>query len=135
MAETATTLASVTKEAWTSDRLLKEFEDEANPLQRIQKVPATMIGKQAQVPIYKFNAGGYTSVGAAGGSLNTYNNIGVDQATYTLVQHGMPISIELSALNQTGGGIQSVVASQDLEVEGAMSEMRKQCVRQLVTNG
>jgi hypothetical protein len=95
-----------------------------------------MIGKQAQVPIHKFNAGGYTSFGAAGGSFNTYNNVGVDQATYTLVTHGMPISLEFSALNQAGGqNAQAVIASKDLAIEAAMSEVGKQCVRQLVTNG
>jgi hypothetical protein len=67
MSQTASTLASVMKEAWTSDRCQKQFEDAALPYQRIQKVPATMIGKQAQVPIIKNNGGGYTSFGAAGG--------------------------------------------------------------------
>lgn len=136
MAETATSLADVLKEAWTSNRMQKQFEDEANPLKRVQKVQATMIGEQAQVPILKHNAGGYTSFGSAGGSFNTYNNVGVDQATYTLVTHGMPISLEFSALNQAGGqNAQAVIASKDLAIESALSEVRKQCVRQLVTNG
>jgi len=136
MAETATTLTSVLKEAWTSDRMQKQFEDAANPLTRIQKVQATMIGKQAQVPIHKFNAGGFTSFGSAGGSFNTYNNVGVDQATYTLVTQGMPIALEFSALNQAGGqNAQAVIGSKVLAVGAAISEIRKQSVRQLVTNG
>lgn len=136
MADTATTLADVLKEAWTSDRMNKQFEDAVEPLKRIQKVSATMIGKQAQVPILKHNAGGYTSFGAAGGSFNTYNAVGVDQATYTLVTHGMPISLEFSALNQAGGqNAQAVIASKDLAIESALSEVGKQCARQLVTNG
>jgi hypothetical protein len=38
MADTATSLADVLKEAWTSNRLQKQFEDQAEPLKRIQKV-------------------------------------------------------------------------------------------------
>jgi NAD(P)-dependent dehydrogenase (short-subunit alcohol dehydrogenase family) len=136
MSQTASTLASVMKEAWTSDRCQKQFEDAALPYQRIQKVPATMIGKQAQVPIIKNNGGGYTSFGAAGGAFNTASNVGTDQAVYTLITHGMPIGLELSALNQASGSqLQALIGSKDLEIEGAMSEIGKQAVRQLVTNG
>ena len=136
MADTATSLADVLKEAWTSNRMQKQFEDRAEPFKRIQKVEATMIGEQAQVPILKHNAGGFTSFGAAGGSFNTYNNVGVDQATYTLVNQGMPISLEFSALNQAGGNnAQAVIGAKDLAIEAAISEIGKQGVRQLVTNG
>lgn len=135
MADTATTLSSVLKEAWTSDRLKAQFEDKAQVLSEIESVQGTMVGKQAQTPIIKYNAGGYTSFGAAGGSLNTYNNVGTDQAVWTLVNHAMPVSIEFSALNQGGGGLSSVVSAADLMIERAMSEIRKQCVRQAVTNG
>jgi hypothetical protein len=47
----------------------------------------------------------------------------------------MPISIEFSALNQGSGNAASVIATQDLVIEQALSEMRKQATRQLVTNG
>jgi hypothetical protein len=136
MADTATTLASVLKDAWTSPRLAKQFEDAAGPLKRMEKFEGTMIGAQAQVPIYKYNAGGFTSFGAAGGSFNTYNNVGVDQAIYTLVTLGMPVSIELSAINQAGtDNAQSVISGKMLEIQAGQSELGKQAVRQLVTNG
>jgi NAD(P)-dependent dehydrogenase (short-subunit alcohol dehydrogenase family) len=48
----------------------------------------------------------------------------------------MPIGLELSALNQASGSqLQALIGSKDLEIEGAMSEIGKQAVRQLVTNG
>lgn len=135
MADTATTLSSALKDAWTSQRMETQFEDKAQVLSRIEKVRGTMVGQQAQTPIIQHNAGGYTSFGASGGSLNTYNNIGTGQAVWTLVNHAMPISIEFSALNQAGGGLASVVSGADLMIERAISEMRKQCVRQSATNG
>ena len=47
MAQTATTLLNVLKEAWTDDQLQKQFEDGNGPLARIEKVKSMMIGKQA----------------------------------------------------------------------------------------
>ena len=136
MAQTATSLADVLKERWTDDELQKQFEDEAGPLKRIEQIKATMIGKQAQVPIYKYQGGGYTSVGAGGGALNTAGNQAVDQALYTLVYHYFPIELETSALNQaSGNNLQAVIGAKNLEVEGGISTIRKQMVRQLVTNG
>src|SRR5690349_15120223 len=123
MAETPTTLSGVFKEAWTSDRMAKQFEDNAGPLARVESRRGVMIGKQAQTPILKYNAGGYTSFGAAGGSFNTSNNLGLDQAVLPLVNHGMPISIEFSALNQSGSNVQSVIAAKDLTMEQALSEI------------
>src|SRR5437868_8339934 len=99
MADTATTLVSVLKDAWTDNDLQKQFDDSAGPVGQLNNFKATMIGAQAQVPLWKFNAGGFTSFGNAGGSFNTYNNIGVDQAIYTLATLGMPVAIELSAVN------------------------------------
>jgi hypothetical protein len=137
MAQTATTLLNVLKEAWTDDQLQKQFEDGNGPLARIEKVKSTMIGKQAQVPIHKSrNLGGYTSVGAGGGSLNTAGSQGVDQASYTLVYHWLSIALDTSALVQaSGNNAQAVVSAKDLEIEGGIENVRHQAVRQLMTNG
>jgi hypothetical protein len=135
MAQTATTLASVLKEAWTSDRIQKQFYSGDAPLSRFEKVKSTMIGKQAQVPIHKpALPGSRRSVRPAARS--TRRATRVDQAAYTLVTLGQPISIELSALNQAGGSnLQSVISAKDLEIEGAISDLRRQGTRMAVTNG
>lgn len=136
MADTASSLADVLKDAWTSDRLKKQFYTEHGPLTRLEAVDGTMIGNQAQVPIWAELAGGYTSVGPAGGSLNTYNNQSPDQAVYTLVGHWHPVSIDASAQVQaSGSNLQAVVASKDMAIEGAAENLRRHATRQLVTNG
>lgn len=136
MAQTAATLLSVLREAWTSDRIQKQFLSDDSPLGRVENVvKATMIGKQAQVPIHKYGGGGYTSVGAAGGSLNPATNQQTDQALYTLIYHWYQIALELSALNQSGESAQSIISGKDLELKGAISDMRRQATRQLMTNG
>jgi hypothetical protein len=136
VAQTATSLASVIKDAWTSDRIQKQFEAENAPLGRLDRVKGTMIGTQAQVPIYNNRSGAYTSVGAAGGSLNPALAQQVTQATYTLVYNWFQTELETSALAQaSGSGIQAIVGAKDLEVEGAVENTKHQMTRQLVTNG
>lgn len=136
MAQTATSLADVLKDTWTSDRIQKQFYDDHPPLERLEQVSATMMGQQAQVPIHKGRSGGYVSTGPAGGSLNPADQQRVDQAAYTMVYHWFQVDLEVSALNQAGGSnVQSVIGAKDLEIEGAVNDMRNQCMRQLVTNG
>jgi hypothetical protein len=136
VAQTATSLADVLKDTWTSDRIQRQFYNDHPPLERLEQVQATMIGQQAQVPIHKGRSGGYVSTGPAGGVLNPADQQRVDQAVYTMVYHWFQVDLEVSALNQAGGSnVQSVIGAKDLEIEGAVNDMRNQCMRQLVTNG
>jgi hypothetical protein len=134
MAQTATSLASVIYDMWDSKRLAKQFESQNAPLGRLEAVPGAMIGTQAQVPIYNNRSGAYTSVGAAGGSLNPALNQQVTQATYTLVYSWFQTELETSALAQAGGGSQSLVNAKDLEIQGGLENTRHQMTRQAVTN-
>lgn len=136
MAQTATSLADVLKDTWTSDRIQRQFYNDHPPLERLEQVSATMTGQQAQVPIHKGRSGGYVSTGPAGGALNPSDQQRVDQASYTMVYHWFQVELEVSALNQAGGSnVQAVIGAKDLEIEGAVNDMRNQCMRQLVTNG
>lgn len=135
MAQTIANLASVMKDAWTSDRVRKQFYDDNPLLDKFKQVQGTVIGLQAQVPIHKNRSGGYTSTSAAGGSLNPAGAQGTDQALYTLVYHWFQIALETASLNQTGGNMQAVVAAKDLEMQGAIADSAKQCSRQLASNG
>lgn len=135
MAQTVSNLTDVLKDAWTQDRLAKQFYDDNPVLDRMQSLEATTIGLQAQVPIHKNRNGGYTSVAAAGGNLNAAGNQQVDQALYTLVYHWHTVQLETAALAQAAGGDSSVIAAKDLELQGAIADMKRQCTRQLATNG
>lgn len=136
MAQTATGLLTVLKEAWTSDRVQRQFLSDDTPLSRLESVKATMIGKQAQTPVLLAGSGAYTSVGASGGLLNTAGQQSVNQAQWTLIYHWFQVEIETSALNQAGGSnAQAIVSAKDLEFEGAIIDTRRQVTRQVVTNG
>ena len=136
MAQTASNLSTVLKERWTDDQLQKQFLSDDTPLSRFENFKATMIGRQAQVPVHIAGASaGYTTVSSSGGSLNTAGQQAVNQAVYTLVTHAQPVSLELSALNQAGGSnLQSIVSAKNLEIEGAISDLRRQATRAAVTN-
>ena len=135
MAQTVANLASVLKDAWTSDRIQKQFYNKNPLLEKIRTVSATMIGQQAQVPIHKYRSGGYTSTAPAGGSLNPAGNQQTDQAIYTMVYHWFQVQLEVAAINQAGSTATSVIKAKDLEFEGAVDDTSKQCSRQIANNG
>ena len=133
MAQTVANLTDVLKEAWTSDRLEKQFYDDNPFLSRVESFEASTIGEKAIVPIHANRSGGYTSTNAAGGSLNPADEQKVDSAEYTLVYHWFQVQLETAALAQARGGDTSVVVAKDLELQGAIADVRKQCMRQVAT--
>jgi hypothetical protein len=136
MAQTPTTLTSVLKERWTDDEIQKQWLADDSLLSRFESVKGTMIGRQAQTPVWgDLNSGGYTSIGSGGGSINTATNQGSAQATWTLVYHYFPISLEVSTLNQSASNLQAVISGKNMEIEGAIASVRNQGTRQFVTNG
>lgn len=134
MASTVANLSSVLKDAWTSDRMIKQFYDENPLLAWFQGTSPTMIGAQAQVPIHKRRSGPSTSTNAAGGVLNPAGNQVVDQALYTIPYLWRQINLEVAALNQTGP-TQSIVNAKDFEIEGAVNDISRDASRMLANNG
>ena len=135
-AVTVAGLQGIMKDAWTSQRILKQFYNK-NPLIKLipDAVGATVIGLQAQVPIHSSHTSGYTSVAPAGGSLNPATNAGVAQATYTMVYHYMQVGLEMAVLNQTNTSTQSIIAGKDLEMKDAVDFMSRQVSRQIARKG
>jgi hypothetical protein len=136
MAQSASSLASVLKDAWTSERIQKQFEAENAPLNKIEQFKGTMIGQQAQVPIYNNRSFAFTSTGAAGGVLNPAQQQQVNQATFSLAYNWFQVALEASALAQaTSSGAQAIISAKDLEIQGAVENTRHQMTRMAVTNG
>lgn len=138
MAQTIANLASVIKDAWTSDTIQKQFYNKFPLLDMFKTAPGTKVdsmGLQAQVPIHSGRGAGYTSVAAAGGNLNPATNEVTAQATYTMVYHWFQVALETAVLNQTEGSTRSIIAGKDLEMSGAIDNVANQCSRQLARNG
>src|ERR1700754_799321 len=136
MAATATTLTSVLKDVWTDEKINKMLIDNDFVLSQFEAFKGTMIGKQALVPIQAWDNTGYTSIGAGGGQINPATNVTNAQAAYSIIYHYSPIELELSAVAQASGpGLASVVSSKMQEIESAITGMRRQMNRQVITNG
>ena len=132
---TAAGLADVTKEAWSSQEVAKQFYDENPLLAKFRAVTGTTMGTQVQTPIYSHLPGGYASTDAAGGTIQQTNPAGVAQAAWTLVYHWFQTGVETGALNQTATNAQAVISAKNIEMEGAISAVSRQCSRQLACDG
>jgi hypothetical protein len=135
VAQTVANLASVLKQAWTSNRMAKQFYNKNPLLDWMQQVQPTIIGSQAQVPIHKGRAGAETTTNAAGGILNPADAQKTDQALYTMSYLWRQVSLETAVMNQATGGDQSVIAGKNLEIQGALDDMAASASRQLANNG
>lgn len=129
-------LQSVMKDAWTSDRIVKQFYNR-NPLIKMIRdaIGVTIIGLQAQVPIHASHTAGYTIASAAGGDLNDPTSAGTAQATFTMTYHYMQVGLELAVLNQTNTSAQSIIAGKDLEMKDAVDFMSRMVSQQLARDG
>lgn len=138
MAQTIANLASVIKDTWTSEVIQKQFYNKFPLMDMFRSAPGVKVdsmGLQAQVPIHSNRGAGYTSVAAAGGSLNPPTNETVAQATYTMVYHWFQVALETAVLNQTEGNQRSIIAGKDLEMGGAIDNVANQCSQQIARNG
>lgn len=133
--QTATSMADVLKEGWSSDRLQGQFEDKNLPLGKLESYRGVVLGRQINTPILAGRAGAFTSVGAGGGNLNDPIPQPVTKAFWTMPYSWFQIALDTSALIQSGQDVQSVVAGKDLEIKGAVENTRHQISRMIVTNG
>lgn len=138
MAQTIANIQAVMKDIWTANRIQKQFYNQNPLLEMLQEAAGTKVtdmGLQAQVPLHVQRSGGYTSTGAAGGTLNPAGQQGVAQGIYTMVYHWFQIALETAVLNQTDGDTRSIIAGKDLEMKGAVDDVSKQVSRQFARNG
>lgn len=136
MAQTVANLFDVLKEVWTQNRLEKQFYDDTRWFDSVERTNKHTIGRRAQVPVHVDRGGGFSVLGAAGGNLNTAGAQKVDRADYELSYPWQPVAIEAGALDQAdASGARSVVSAANLEVEGAIADLRKQICRMFVSNG
>ena len=135
MSQTVSNLADIMYEAFTGDRLEKQFFNEFRVFNRLKRVSKWTHGKYAKVPLHVGRSGGYSIKGSAGGALNGADKQKVDSATFTVSYNYHEIELEIAAINEATGGGTSVGSSVRLEVEGAMDDIRLQVERQFLMDG
>lgn len=136
MAQTVANITDALKQVWTSDRLVDQLYRDNPLLERIEKTKRFSIGKEAVVPVHKGRSGGYSAKPDSGGTLNAADEQKVDSLSYDFKNHWFQIELEAAAIAKTEGGTSKSVANAiDLEVTGAVDDLRKQLTRQALANG
>ena len=133
--QTVATLSNVLKEVWTADNLAKQFYAETPWLDRLEKTDRYTIGNVASVPLWTNRGGATTVLGPNGGNLNPVSYQKTAKGQYTLAYNWAQVQLEFGALNQATDGATSVIEAKLLEVEGAVSDLRRDISRQFFGNG
>lgn len=135
MAQTVANFADVMKDTWTADRLERQYYADVPWLDRIERTPRYTIGNEARVPVDKGLTGSETILAAAGGTLNPADEAKVDRAVFTLSYFWSQIDLQAAVLNQGDGGDHSVADAMELEVNGALTAIRRSAQRVALSNG
>jgi hypothetical protein len=136
MSATVAAYEAVLRQVWTQDRLESQLFTEDPILSELERKNRYSTGKEALVPLHVGRSGGYSVKPASGGQLNGADEQKIDAATYNYTHHYFQIEIESAAVDQSEGGNSRTAAEVvDVEVTGAVADLRKQITRQLVGNG
>ena len=109
MPATWSTYQSAMKEVWTDDHLVSQLYESTPFLDMLEKTEKYNVGEYAVVPITEYRSGGVTVTDTSGSSaLNPAGNVGVRQATYSLVFDYNQVKVEHAAIMSTGGKPQAV---------------------------
>jgi hypothetical protein len=135
MAATLTTLNPALQRIWTQERLESQLYQETPFLSKIEKTKRYSIGELARVPLHVSRNGGYTPLPDGGGTLNTAGNQGTAKAEYTYTHHHQPIALQGDVIDQTSNKSLSIANAVNLEVEGALTDLKRNLQRQLFLNG
>jgi hypothetical protein len=121
------------KEGWTQDKLELQFKKD-DPLFELLPVksPDQLFGEYAITPIHTGRAGGFSMVPSTGSrELNEADSQKTAQAKWKLKRAWNAIELDTAAVKQTSNTSVAVANAVNTEVEGTVSDTRKQITRQL----
>jgi len=120
------------KQTWTADEFIRQFYAE-DPLYKELKrrKPLITIGLEAITPIWTARGGGISMVPSTGSAaLNEASPQGVNRAKWEYKRQWGLIEIDTAGIEESNESKKAVMSQADLEVEGKLSDMRKQKTRQ-----
>lgn len=135
MAATLTTLNPAMQRIWTQENLETQIYNETPFLSKVQRTKRYSIGELARVPLHTSRNGGYTPLPDGGGTLNTAGNQGLGKAEYTYTHHHQPIALQGDVVDQTANNALSIANAVKVEVDGAVTDLKRNLQRQLFLNG
>lgn len=136
MAATLTTMNSVLRRIYTPDALSEQLY-QGNPfLEKLEAGAKYKIGEVGRVAIHKRRNGGTTFAPDAGSTtLNTAGQQGITHAEYKYKHLHQQIRINENVIETTANDSVAVAEVLDVEVSGALNDLRKQLTRTLFGNG
>lgn len=135
MPATLTTMNSALRRIYTPDRLSQQLFQGNKYLEMLEQGAKYKIGEVARVVIHKRRNGGTTFVPDGGGTLNAAGQQGIGHAEYKYKHMHQQIRVEEDVLEQTSNDALAVAEVLDVEVDGALNDLRKQLTRTLFGNG
>lgn len=121
------------KEGWTQDKLEVQFMKDDPLLEMLgTRSPDDLFGEYALTAVHTGRAGGFTMVPSTGSrDLNEADSQKTAQAKWKLKRAWNAIELDTASIKQTGSKSVAVANVVNTEVEGTVSDTRKQITRQL----
>jgi hypothetical protein len=135
MGATLTSMDAALKETWTENDLEEQIYQDNPFLDDIERTTRYKVGAQAVTPLHTARNAGYTTLAAGGGTLNAAGQQGTAQAVWNYTHHHQQVLIQGDVIDGTSDDSLSVANVIDVEVEGALNDMRKQITRQAFGTG
>lgn len=125
------------KQVWTQENFEKQFYSKDPMLEDVLKLkPEIQIGLEALTPVQTGRGGGVTWVPKTGSAaLNAAAPQQVTRAKWEYKRQWGQIEMDTAAIERTKDGAKSIMRWLDMEVEGKLSDMRKQLTRTLFADG
>jgi len=120
------------KEGWTDDQLAVQFHKDDPLLDDVTtRGPDDILGEYALTGVHTGRAGGVTMVPSTGSKeLNAADSQKTNQAKWKYGRIWNAVELDTAAVKQTSNKAKAIASAVDLEVEGKVSDMRKQATRQ-----
>ncbi len=135
MAATLTSMNAALKRIYTPDSLVEQLYQDDPFLDMLEKGTRYKLGELARVVIHNNRNAGTTFLPDGGGTLNTAGQQGLNKAEYNYKHMHQQIAIQEDVLESTSNNALAVAEVLDVEVTGALNDLRKQLTRTLFGNG
>ena len=125
------------KQVWTQENFEKQYYSKDPMLEQVLKLkPEIQIGLEALTPVQTGRGGGITWVPKTGSSsLNEAAPQQVTRAKWEYKRQWGMVEMDTAAIERTKDAAKSIMRWLDMEIEGKLSDMRKQLTRTLFGDG
>lgn len=125
------------KQTWTADEFIRQFYSKDPLYEELKRIkPLITIGLEAITPVWTGRGGGISMVPSTGSSeLNEADPQDVNRAKWEYKRQWGLIEVDTAGIEESKESKLAVMSQADLEVEGKLSDMRKQKTRQYFGDG